>query len=299
MQPGRLYKYRADSEFTSRIISDRRVWLATADTLNDPLECQTGLIPDEWKRKVIREQEEARFMGVLFDLDLRPVETLMSLDRGETKRWLKSFRKLPHPRKVRRMHELYERHGLFMSDMGKMFEKLEHQLATVGIFSLSDAEDQQLLWSHYADGHKGLALGFAVEPGCPLADPEHLIQVTYQDEKPVFSDGYRGEVRISSDPDGSVRSESRFALSDPVFRASISTKPPFWAYEREWRYVDERSGSHPLPGRLASVTFGFRMPPERRSAYSRLLIEHGFDAELREVTRTATGEWEVRRYDGR
>ncbi|WP_419826511.1 DUF2971 domain-containing protein [Sphingomonas sp.] len=296
MLPPILYKYRSDNELTLKIISDRQIWLATAETLNDPLECQTGQIPDDWKRKIIREQEEARFMGVFFDVNLRPAETILSLDRRETKQWRKAFGKLPHHRKVRKMHQLYDRHGLHLSDMSNIFDKLENQLATVGIFSLSETEEQQLLWSHYADSHKGIVFGFTVEDGAALANPSHLLKVDYKDEKPVFAEGYQGEFRLWQAADGSMRSESRFAFNDPVFRASISTKPCFWSYEQEWRYVHERSGLHPLPGRLASVTFGYRMPADRRVAYALLLKQHGFDVELKEMKRTDDGKWATGSY---
>lgn len=293
MRPTYLFKYRADEEFTAKIIVDREVWLATAAGLNDPLECQTGTIPEDWKRRTIREREDAQITGVLFDFPFTPVERLFSLDRRLTKQWLKVFAKLPRDRKIRRMRELYRQHGLSISDPSEMFDTLEHQLATVGIFSLSANDVQQLMWAHYADSHRGLAFGFAVEDGSPLANPEHLLEVTYDDEKPVFSSGHNREVRFIATDEGKIRSEDRISFNDPVFRASISTKPKDWAYEQEWRYVHERSGAHTLPASLASVTFGFRMPIERRSFYANLLRKHGFDVELREVRPSASGGWET------
>ena len=292
MLPETLYKYREDGEFTQKIIVDRQIWLPVAKDLNDPFECQTGIIPSEWKSKVILEQESAQLMGAIYDIGRGPVETLFSLDRRQTKRWLKALAKAPHKNKMERLRKLYRDHGLTISNPAGMFDELEQQLTSVGIFSMSSNEGNELMWAHYAKNHTGLALGFSVEDGTALAEPNSLIAVTYSDEKPVFSGGFHREVRIIADV-GGLRSEARFPLRDPVFQASISTKPTSWEYEAEWRYVHERSGAHPLPARLGTVTFGLRMPPERRAFYTDLLRDNGHEVRLREVRQTVPGKFEV------
>ncbi len=45
--PSLLYKYRDDSIRTEEIITNGKIWLATANQLNDPLECKTGQIPED------------------------------------------------------------------------------------------------------------------------------------------------------------------------------------------------------------------------------------------------------------
>jgi hypothetical protein len=293
MLPKTLYKYREDGEFTKKIIVDRQIWLPLAKDLNDPFECQTGIIPEEWKRKVILEQENAQLLGAVYEMGRGPVETLFSMDRRQTKGWLKALAKAPHKKKMERLRKLYRDHGLTISNPAKMFEVLEQQLACVGIFSLSSDDGNDLMWAHYAKNHTGLALGFTVEDGAALAEADSLIAVTYSDQKPVFSEGFHHEVRIIAENAGGLRSEARFPLTDPVFRATISTKPISWSYEAEWRYVQEKSGVHPSPARLGTVTFGLRMPPERRAFYTDLLRDNGHDVQLREVRQTVPGKFEV------
>ena len=48
-EPAVLYKYRDDSPYTESMLLEKRVWLSTAQGLNDPLECQIGEIPKEWQ----------------------------------------------------------------------------------------------------------------------------------------------------------------------------------------------------------------------------------------------------------
>ena len=45
----------------------------------------------------------------------------------------------------------------------KYEEALKHSLQTVGICSFSKARKNQLMWSHYADEHKGICIGFKEE----------------------------------------------------------------------------------------------------------------------------------------
>lgn len=65
MTPDIVYKYRDDSERTEDIVTNQKVWLSTPSQLNDPLECRTGEIPQEWKAKTIRKMEAAQIMGVV------------------------------------------------------------------------------------------------------------------------------------------------------------------------------------------------------------------------------------------
>jgi hypothetical protein len=71
--------------------------------------------------------------------------------------------------------------------------EIEHQVrdgvsranAQIGILSLSAKSDDLLMWSHYADGHRGLCLEFAVRQG-KLSGCD-LIEVQYESQYPPFT----------------------------------------------------------------------------------------------------------------
>ena len=97
-----------------------------------------------------------------------------------------------------------------------------------GIVSFSDSWKSPLLWSHYADNHAGIALGFDVAP-------DLLTKITYPKDKPKLSDFLRenGE------------------LDPTVGTLAASVKANEWAYEREHRLIlgisdpkDRVSGLH-------------------------------------------------------
>jgi hypothetical protein len=91
-----------------------------------------------------------------------------------------------------------------------------------------------------------------------------------------------------------VVSKGSFSFEDPVFRASISTKPHVWSYEREWRYVEEKGGPYEFPGDLEAIIFGYKMGKERRDHYTSLLGPIAQIVQLFEIAISGSGTFEVR-----
>lgn len=270
IQPRTLFKYRDDSVRTESIFTTRKVWLSSSSQLNDPLECKTGEIPNAWQVATIRQLEIGQLMGMFGMPGQELPSTLFSLSERQTKRWWKRFRALSHKQKVTAMRQLYADHGRDISRPEDIFRDMRKRLKAVGIFSLSEAIDNELMWAHYGGNHSGMALGFGCNPDSKLSQPRHTLPVTYASEKPTFKIGFKNEITIYAAPGGGTKSVGRVSFEDDVFRAAISTKTPAWNYEREWRYVEESSGLFDWPGPLVSVTFGLKMTPERRSYYRRL-----------------------------
>lgn len=212
-------------------------------------------------------------MGMLGLPFLPKPETLFSLDPQETRRWWKRFGKLTHKKKVKAMQKIHSDHGVELSRPREIFGDMSRRLDKVGIFSLSEYCNNELMWSHYGGSHTGLSIGFKRSTNCKLGDHRHTMPVDYCSDKPTFTTGLKQEAAISMTPSGSISSKSRVSFEDEVFRAALSTKTPAWKYEQEWRYVEESNGLFDLPGELVSVTFGLRMKPERRAFYHNLAID--------------------------
>lgn len=90
--------------------------------------------------------------------------------------------------------------------------------AQVGVLCLSEIHDDILMWSHYADCHKGICLIY--ETGYEFF--AHAQPVRYQRERP------------SVNP---VAQSTEEMLDNAIF-----TKSSAWAYEKEWRILDYRQG---------------------------------------------------------
>jgi hypothetical protein len=88
-----------------------------------------------------------------------------------------------------------------------------------GLLCFSEDWENPLLWSHYADKHRGICLGFDV-------DLRGLCRVSYKEERPDFPN----------------------ASTDEFANQLYSTKYKGWEYEREWRgsfeVGDRENGLH-------------------------------------------------------
>lgn len=117
----------------------------------------------------------------------------------------------------------------------------------VGILSFSEIPDHELMWSHYADTHKGLVLCF---------DEGHSFFNRRRSENDEFY--FVRKVHYSDGPATS--------LADIDGDALLVTKGTKWSYEREWRMLV------PLREAKRSLTFGgdkvylFAFPPEALKA---------------------------------
>lgn len=289
--PSPLYKYRDDSVRTEEIITNGKVWLATADQLNDPLECKTGQIPEDWTRKRIREMEDAQVSGFLMSAveSLKGKQSLYSLSYREANQWFQSFKRTRNREDVyARVRSFLKYQGCEISRPAELFKKFEGQLSRIGVFSLTECPDNELMWAHYASSHTGLALGFERAPASKLASNEYTMQVVYNNVRPTFTRGFINHVTLLAAPGGGIRSEQKIGFNDPTFRAAFSTKPVAWKYEQEWRYVEETSGLFPWPGRIERVVFGLKMPNARREHYADLVSRAVPNSvEFLEVTKSA------------
>jgi hypothetical protein len=87
---------------------------------------------------------------------------------------------------------------------------------STGVLCLSEIADSLLMWSHYADRHRGIVIEFDADQATfncrrgPKDEFYHLRQVVYSEARPSTLDHHDGTT-------------------------VLLTKAPDWAYEREWR----------------------------------------------------------------
>lgn len=93
-----------------------------------------------------------------------------------------------------------------------------------GMLCFSAAWKSPLIWGHYADSHKGMAIGVEIKN-----EEEHLIPVQYIDER----------IKIFfNDKDRQVENAPK------IVDILIKTKAKEWAYEREYRMYAKRDESN-------------------------------------------------------
>ncbi|MFP6797992.1 MAG: DUF2971 domain-containing protein [Pseudomonas sp.] len=165
----------------------------------------------------------------------RVFERAISLASGEKLKFIKSF------------HE----NNAFIDNWIK-------EIGTKGVYSFSlinsEILSEPLMWSHYADEHRGVCMEYIV--------PKEYIDETFMAKDHENRLLVGGSVEYQDD--GFVecilnapQDLEQFATA--LLRKYLLTKSPSWHYEKEGRLVLMKSGSINLPrGALRRVYFGLR-----------------------------------------
>ncbi|MUK51507.1 DUF2971 domain-containing protein [Aliivibrio fischeri] len=123
---------------------------------------------------------------------------------------------------------------------------IKNEKDTVRIVSLSTDSDNQLMWSHYADGHNGLAI-------------EVEIRDEFSELKKV---NYQGLSELT-----------HFAERDPLETAKhiLTHKHEFWSYENEFRVLIRHKKFVSVV--ITKVIFGCQVSDDDKRFYSELLLK--------------------------
>jgi hypothetical protein len=233
-----LYKYCKINDYTKESLRDAYLYFSPYTDFNDPFEFKfvndfSGTI--EEKKAFIRE-----LMG------RQPYYDNMSRNdrRAQTRKLLKKM----EPRNFDR--EAFER-------------PFKITMSELGICCLSLIGDDVLMWSHYADGHRGCCLKFDFSSeDVPESTPEKVI---YQDNPPVVN---------------RIRDRS----PESVFRVLL-TKGRKWEYEQEVRFLNWHPGKKIPWDRkcLQQITFGCRSREDEISELSSIVRAGSYNCETRKV----------------
>ncbi|WP_323083783.1 DUF2971 domain-containing protein, partial [Aeromonas jandaei] len=97
----------------------------------------------------------------------------------------------------------------------------EIELNKLGITAMTETHDNILMWSHYANSHKGVCIGYDTDKICD--ENMQLLPVKYLENRFEESD--------------IVRCSNLAETFDKVEYKVVTTKSPQWQYEKEYRYV--------------------------------------------------------------
>jgi len=217
--PPRLYKYASlvgeREEYVRALIVDQALYFSSPTQFNDPFECRFRYSMEaslqQWRRFCSRPMIAA---SLGFSPWTPPSDDVL-------REWATTA-----PANVAYLCQAFR-------------SEIERE---TGICCFSEKHDDILMWSHYADSHRGVCLEFEPRPGSPLF--RNLSAVRYQDEYPVVN---------------------FITLSDEEWVNLVyATKASHWSYEAEWRVLAHRGGSgirQYAPGELTAIILGSEAPP--------------------------------------
>jgi hypothetical protein len=145
---------------------------------------------------------------------------------------------------------------------------VDNHLNCMGVMSFTESVDNFLMWSHYGDEHRGIAIQF---------DPQHeffraLAPVTYDDKRQKTSSIYSGHINDDVFLRKSTQwaSEKEWRIVDSLVNSDCLIKQETgeykWNYKRVDLYPWEKPGLYmkQIPAEaILSVTFGCRVEDEK------------------------------------
>lgn len=248
--PAKLYKYRNTREFTETIFVSNEVYFASPEKFNDPFDGGFRILCDGEQNQWVSESQALRVI------------------REEHPEWKPE----EQAEAVRQAVAII--HTDRREDLRRIFEtKLANDTNHIaGVLSLSAQNDNILMWSHYADKHKGICIEFRTDiVHSPFA---RAMPVVYDDEYPRFD---LHEVVMNEE----LRSSAAWML----------TKSPLWEYEKEWRVLDFEMGNgvQAFPAEcISGVVLGCRTPANERRKVERWVASLSHDVALYEAKQSRT-----------
>jgi hypothetical protein len=137
----------------------------------------------------------------------------------------------------------------YMRVCPEAFEMANRQLIK-GVTCFSERNDNLLMWSHYADGYKGLCLEFATT----FEAFSKVRKVKYEDSFPTMGPPL---------PSSADNFDQWRKASSPDYANLLCTKSKDWGYEEEWRafHNEVNTEYHYPPECLTGVYFGPKIEP--------------------------------------
>ena len=228
--PPRLYKYQPFNAQTLTNLTRAIIWFSAPINVNDPYDCTGWVVePENISERELQLLSES-FAGI------NPAMAAQT------------------PLDQLRAHFIASAHKAYA-------ERRIIQREQRGIACLSATVTDITMWSHYANGHRGLCLEFNTSRR-PFSEAR---EVSYVDTPPVIN-----PVDVLINPPSVDE-------SDELLKKIVCTKARCWSNEQEWRMMHEEAskefgyGTGPLTG----IYLGSEMLPAHKDIIGRVTLGEG------------------------
>lgn len=286
--PQKLYKYRPFDEHTFDMLENEYVFLCKAKDLDDPSECKTSFVIEDFYNV-----KTGRISYRVVDGILEYLAPYASKDNLEQIRGL-VFRTMRRDGSIDRrlllesafeMEELAPNVDLapivnFLANIPERFAEPEMRkrievlllLAMqarekMGICSLTELADSPEMWKNYADNSTGYCLQYSMDE---YDDKQSLFPVVYSDKRdteilPAILSSFLGFFIVGM-------SYGRIQADQSHFFRLFLTKNSNWSYQKEWRIIGNADEKAKAP-RVEAVYLGKNASEGNRSSMKKLCEE--------------------------
>ena len=223
-KPTHFYKYRNFDKYTERMFVNYEFYFPKASEFNDPFDCNVPVSFSGGRREDYRKLL-ADILPIYFE------QSGLSLNDEQIKASVEDH--------------LDEQLSNLPEFSRQLREGLAHEVRNNhGIFCVSERSDSILMFSHYADCHRGFCLEFR--------------------NWGIFNFAYKVKY-LENLPTPNYFEHTRDELTELV----LLTKVKDWAHEKEWRILQRnitpKVHTFEEPNFLTGVIFGLLMPEDHRN----------------------------------
>jgi hypothetical protein len=219
--PTSVFKYRRLNKWTIDGLKNKQLYMAQIGSLNDPFECSLQFDNDACLRLYFASKLFQDGIKNKFGLEL----TAHELDRViRSERPYVTYTALCKTKGIQLNMSAEEQISAVQRRWSKILDDIKKD---VRVSCFSEKNDSLLMWSHYADEHKGICIEYDFQNThvgtflSPVAYSNEIYKIkTFEDLNPLQQIG-----------------------------ASL-TKCKDWEYELEWRYTPIKPADKPLPERV-------------------------------------------------
>jgi hypothetical protein len=255
-KPTTLYKFRSWSdEKHQRVLREGELWVPLAKDLNDPYDCCIPFRYDLMKRHELRQ-----YLAKLVRGHITPKKPWSECDSLA--------------------EQMIERVGVY--DPARKFDALQSlsvfHRASYAVLSLTGVVANPLMWSHYANCHRGFCVGINVP------ELEKVLNTFYDTKGVAFQHQWVQYFTNYPIITPSNNEDSDFEAYKKLFTA----KSEHWDYEEEYRFVFglmEAFALHLASPCFTDVILGSEMPQQHRDEIAAITKEKYPHAKLLQAKR--------------
>lgn len=224
MKPPTFYKYHRLNNHLDDLLKNQKFWLSSMEHLNDAYDLKY-VFSSSYLDKMLDKASDILLQDLKKNLPISynfPGDSFKDLLKKtvNSERWDKDF------------HNQVFAKGL-----------------DTRVCCFTTKPENELMWAHYGDGHKGVCLGFDFSESNLY---ERINQVKYSDEFPVVNS-------VEEIPD------------------ALLTKRKVYEYEQEWRILSMHIDSVPFEtSALKSIYFGYNVQNEQIEYVQQLVLNQGY-----------------------
>lgn len=233
--PKILYKYKKCDDGAREMLKNNQVRFTNPLLFNDPFDCAALDLKSALDN--FREEQIIKLASLKFRTPLQMLtEEDIQLVRNEAPE---------------------------MAESNAAIEEYVNYVSTdMGILALSACNNSILMWSHYADFHRGFCIGFLTNS--EDFPQEAIKKVIYSEPRKMdFMEQFRQSFQSHrAEKLSGEQLEKQFY--EKLTEQTILTKYIDWKYEQEWRVIAKQGVGTYSDTSIANIIFGLKMPKEDR-----------------------------------